>query len=274
MPYVRTRLGRWFFEEHGAPRQPGDATILLSHGLLFDSGMWREQIGPLAKVGRVVCLDGPGHGRSEAPPRFTLEDHADALLDVFAELGIARVVHVGLSWGGMVAMRLAVQHPDRVRALGLLDTSAEAEGLKNRIRYRALIALSRRVGLPRPLIDREIAPLMYTRQTLVERPELLDEFTRAVNGYPRDGMARAALATVVHRTDILGKIGGIGVPTVVFCGREDRATPPAKSEAIARTIPRARLVWVEACGHMSAIERPDAVNEVLVPFVRAHIAAA
>src|SRR5580704_13468013 len=103
MAYVRTRLGRWFYEERGTRRGDGDA-ILLLHGLLFDGGMWRRQLGPLAELGRVLVVDSPGHGRSDVPPPFTLEDNAAALADVFAELSVARVVVVGLSWGGMLGM--------------------------------------------------------------------------------------------------------------------------------------------------------------------------
>ena len=106
MPYVRTRLGRWFYEERGAAKRPRDPAILLLHGFMFDGRMWKRQVEPLAEIGRVVVIDGPGHGRSEAPPRFMLEDQADALLDVYAELGIERAVIVGLSWGGIIPLNL------------------------------------------------------------------------------------------------------------------------------------------------------------------------
>ena len=60
----------------------------------------------------------------------------------------------------------------------------------------------------------------------------------------------------------------IRVPTLVMCGREDRATTPDQSENIARAIPGARLVMIEGVGHMSTLEDPAAVNEHLVPFAR------
>src|SRR5579871_5829161 len=117
MPYARTRLGRWFYEERGSRKRPGDPTILLLHSLLCDGGMWRHQLEPLAGLGRVVVVDAPGHGRSEVPPPFTLEDHAAALVDLYGETGTEKAVLVGLSWGGMVALRLALASPDRVRAM-------------------------------------------------------------------------------------------------------------------------------------------------------------
>ena len=69
MAYVRTRLGRLYCDEQGETGGPRDPAILLLHGLLFDGGSWRGQIEPLADLGRVVNIDGPGHGRSEPAPR-------------------------------------------------------------------------------------------------------------------------------------------------------------------------------------------------------------
>lgn len=271
--YVRTRLGRWFYEERGAPRRAGDACIVLLHGLLFDGGMWDGCVGPLAELGRVVVLDGPGHGKSEVPPPFTLEDHTEALLDVFRELKIPRAVLVGLSWGGMLAMRVAIAHPTHVAALALLDTSAEAEGLVERVKYRLLVVFARRYGLPLGLVRKEIAPLMFGPRTLRERPELVVQAAQRINAFAREGVARASLAVVIERKDVLAKLRGVQVPTLVICGRDDRATVPVHSEAIASHIKGSRLVWIEDSGHMSAIEQPDAVNATLVPFVREQLRA-
>jgi pimeloyl-ACP methyl ester carboxylesterase len=271
MPYARTRLGRWFYEERGVSKRPSDAAIVLWPSLLCDGGMFRQQIEPLAALGRVVVFDGPGHGKSEVPPPFSLEDNAEAMVDAFGELRIDRAVIVGLSWGGMLGMRMALQHASRVRALALIDTSAEAEYPARAVKYRLFVSVARRIGLPPALIDKQIVPLFFAESTLRERPELVERFVRAANGFPREGLARAALAVVVHRKDILAGVGAIHAPTLVLCGREDRATEPVHSERIAQRIRGARLVTVEGAGHLSALERPQAVNDALVPFVRSQL---
>jgi 3-oxoadipate enol-lactonase len=232
--------------------------------------MWRHQVEPLAALGRVIVLDGPGHGKSEVPPPFSLEDNADAMLDAFGELAIDRAVMVGLSWGGMVGMRLSLQHPQRVQALALLDTSAEAEERARLIKYRLMVSFTRRFGFPKGFADQQIVPLYFTENTYATQPELVERFVRTVNGFPRDGLARAALA-VVKRRDILPRLGAIRAPTLVLCGREDRATEPVHSEHIARSIAGAKLVMIEGAGHISALEQPKAVNEALVPFVAKHL---
>lgn len=268
MPYLRTRLGRWFYEERGAARRPSDPAIVLWPSLLCDGGMWRGQVEPLSALGRVVVFDPPGHGKSEVPPPFTLEDNADAMLDAFGELRVDAAVVVGLSWGGMVGMRMALQHPSRVRALALLDTSAEPEHRPRAVKYRVFVSFARRFGLPPALVDREIVPVMFSERTRRERPDLVERFVRAANGFPREGLARATLAVDIHRKDVLERLRDVRVPTLVVCGREDRATEPACSERIAARIAGARLVWIDGAGHLSALEQPQAVNDALVPFVR------
>ncbi len=271
MAYVRTRLGRWFYEERGAPGKPGAPAIVLWPSLLCDGAMWWHQLGPLSALGRVVVFDPPGHGKSDVPPPFSLEDNADALLDAFGELRIDRAVLVGLSWGGMLGMRMALQHPSRVAALALLDTSAEKDEPARLVKYRLFISVARRFGLP-PALVAQLGPAFFCDRTLRERPELLERFARAANGFPREGTARASMAVEIRRTDISARLRDIRVPTVVVCGRQDRATAPARSELLAARIPGAQLAWIEDAGHLSALEQPDAVNAVLVPFVAEQVA--
>jgi len=252
-----------FYEEHG----DGPSVIVLLHGLLFDGGMWNELLGPLAELGRVIVIDGPGHGKSEPAPRFVLEDHADALFDAFGELGVRDAVLAGLSWGGMVAMRMALQHAERVRGLALLDTSAESEHWVRVVRYRAFIAMHRRFGTPYALYRKQIAPLLFSDRAIETQREMIDASYRHTMGFGRDGLARAALAVVVHRRNILGDLPRVKAPTLVMCGTEDRSTPPERSRAIAGAIPGAELALLEGLGHMSVLEDPRAVEARLVPFV-------
>lgn len=272
MAYLRTRLGRWFYEDlekdGGVATEP---TIVLLHSLLCDGGMWRGQVGPLRALGRVVVIDGPGHGKSDVPPPFNLDDHARALLDAFEELHIRKAILVGLSWGGMLGMRLALTHPDRLQAMVLLDTSADGTLLRERIEYRSLSLLARKLGLPERLVRNKIVPLMFAPRTLTRAPALVDEFVRSLGGYPRDGLSRAVKAVSIERPSILEKLPDIKVPTLVGYGEEDVATPPEHSRRIAARIAGARLVPFPGAGHLSALEAPDVVNAAIVPFVREHL---
>ncbi len=271
MPYVRTRLGRWFYEERGTAQGAAAPAIVLWPSLMCDGGMWRGQVEPLAALGRVLVFDGPGHGKSEDPPVFTLEDNADALIDAFEELKVPRAIMVGLSWGGMIGMRMALRHAARIKALALLDTSAEGESRPRAVKYRLFASLGKRMGMPPALISAQITPIFFSERTLAARPELVDRFVRAAQGFSREGLSKAAKAVVVHRTDILDKIDAIKVPTLVMCGADDRATEVVHSQRIAERISGSKLVIVQGAGHLSALERPEAVNEALVPFVKGQL---
>ncbi|MBK8218787.1 MAG: alpha/beta fold hydrolase [Myxococcales bacterium] len=264
MPYVSTRLGRWFYEEHGDSSQK--LAIVCLHGLLFDGGQWKEQVGPLSAIGRTIVFDGPGHGKSEVPPLFTLNDHADALADALAELGVERAALVGLSWGGMLAMRFALRHRSMLLGMALLDTSAEREKPALRVRFRAFALFHEHVGIPYALYARDIAPRMFGKATRRNKPDLVERTGRALLGFPRLGVARAALAVVINRDSVLEELSRVQVESLVVCGDEDRATPLSKSRNLARVL-GARLVVIASSGHMTALERPADVNAELVPFL-------
>ncbi|MCL2724480.1 MAG: alpha/beta hydrolase [Polyangiaceae bacterium] len=265
--YVTTALGRLSYEERGKAKKDDDPVVVLLHGLLFDGGSWNGQIEPLSTLGRVVVFDGPGHGKSDVPPNFSLEEHADALARALTDLGVTRAILVGLSWGGMLAMRVALQHPSRVAGLALLDTSAEAPTAIEKIRYRAFVELHRWLGLPRRTFLSGVAPLLFAPETMRKQSELVMESYAAMMRFNPEGLARAALAVLVRRTDILKKISSIRVPALIVCGREDRSCPPSRSKNMAGAISGSELVILERLGHMSALEDPAAVNAHLVPFV-------
>jgi len=264
-----------YVEEWGAEREgpagedsPRRPSFVMLHGLLFDGGMWRSLLPALSELGRVLVVDGPGHGKSERSPRFSLEEHTEALVDLLDELDVERAILVGHSWGGMLAMRLALAHPSRVAALALLDTSAEETSRSERLRYRALIGIHRRVGFPMSLYLSRVAPLMFGPRARREQPALVEEAHRRAMGFDREGLARAATAVVVERSSVLGRLGEVRVPTLVVCGSADAATTLPHSERIAEKIPGARLAVLDELGHMAILENPDAVGGEVLPFLR------
>ncbi len=264
--YVATRLGRWYYEEHGTK---GDLTIVLWPSFLTDGGMWDGQLATLGSLGRVIVFDPPGHGKSEPPPPFSLDDNTRALLDALDALSVKRFSMAGLSWGGMLGMRIAALAPARVNALALLDTSAAPELMRRRVQYRAMLSTFRRVGFPEWLADRRIVPLFFCERTLRDKPELARRFWNDAVGFSREGVYRAGKA-IFQRGDFRSDIGNVRCPTLVMCGAEDRATPPSSSQEIASAIVGAELVTIEDAGHLSAIEQPEKVSAALATFFKSH----
>jgi 3-oxoadipate enol-lactonase len=229
--------------------------------------MWDAQVGPLSELGRVIVFDGPGHGKSEDPPVFTLEDNARALGDALDALGVKKVVMVGLSWGGMMGMRLALLDPKRVVALALIDTSASREIVGKQLKYRAMLSTFRRVSLPPFLVETQVAKAMFSPYTLRSRRELVERFSNDLSGFSREGVYRVGRA-IFWRDGIEPKLGSITARTLVLHGTDDAAIPVDRARIMADRIPGARLAMIEGAGHLSAVEEPEAVNAQLVPFVR------
>ncbi|MBX3268940.1 MAG: alpha/beta fold hydrolase [Sandaracinaceae bacterium] len=260
---VETRLGRLFVEVRGE-----GTPLVLWPSLLTEASMWRFQIPALRARSRTIAIDPPGHGRS-APVRrpYTLEDCVDAACAVLDAVGVEGPADwAGLSWGGMTGMRLALRHPERVRRLALLDTSAAPEARANLPRYRAMAFVARHVGAVGLLLDR-IEPIMFTADTVRHRRDLVDPFREHLARMDPESIGHAVDAVIFGRADVTAALAAIQAPTLVLCGRDDVATPLERSRELAGAIPGARLAVIERAGHLSALEQPDAVTaELLAHF--------
>ncbi|HEX2254262.1 MAG TPA: alpha/beta fold hydrolase [Thermoanaerobaculia bacterium] len=262
LSHVSTRVGSLAVEEIGQ-----GPPLLLWPSLLSDRHLWRHQRDALAPHHRLLLVDPPGHGESGPPRgRYRLEDCARAGTEVLDAFEVSSAVWVGLSWGGMTALYAALRHPERVRALALLDTSADRLRLGERLRFRLLAALFRRTGLT-PFLARRVAAELLGATTLRERPDLAAELTGPLALLERGGVLRAIDAVLFRRRTFTGELGGVAAPALVVVGEEDRSTPAVHAERIAAALPRARLERVPRAGHLTALEAPEAVNRLLAGFL-------
>ena len=259
---IETKVGRLFVDARGE----GDP-IVLWPSLLTEGGMWRFQVPTLAERWRVVTIDPPGHGRSGLVRRpFTLEDCADAVVEIMAALGVERAHFAGLSWGGMVGMRLALREPQRLRSLTLVDTNADREARRKVPSYRAMMWIARLFGAGVPRLLDRIEPLYFTAVTRRERRELVEDFREHLASRDAISLGHCVDAVIFDRVDIRDRIGSIRTPTLVLVGAEDVATPILRSRDIASRIAGAKLVIIPDAAHLSALEAPEAVTDELVRF--------
>lgn len=253
---------RVHFEVSGA----GPA-VLLGHSYLCSGEMWRGQAPVLAERYRVVNVDFRGHGGSApAAGPFGIYDLVDDLAAVLDELGIERAVWVGLSIGGMVAVRAALVRPERVAALVLMDSHAGAERPWIKVKYRLLGTLVRLFGV-RPVVP-AILPLMFGETSRRDRQPLVTEWADRMASSHVPSML-LGLDALVGRDSVSGRLGEVAAPALVVVGEEDRALPPALSRELAAGLAAGRLVTVPKAGHLSALEQPEAVNRALLEFLGA-----
>lgn len=252
-----------FFEDVGA-----GTPVVLGHSFLCSGKMWREQIPALVGRFRVINPDLRGHGRSgEANRPFSLYDAVSDVVAVLDRLGIGRAVWCGLSIGGMVALRAALTCPERVSALILLDTDAGAESAPRKLKYLAMGAGTRAVGI-RPFLP-SIVRLMFGATTRRQKPTLVTEWKREFAGVHVPSALRC-LDALMRRDSLLARLGRIGVPALVLVGEEDRSLPPPLSLRIHDLLPGSTYSVIPAAGHLSVLEQPAAVNDAILTFLEAH----
>jgi len=248
------------FEEQGSGR-----AILFAHSYLCSGAMWAAQASVLAGSYRTINVDLRGHGRSSpAAPGLSVDDLVDDHLAVLDELGVERAVWAGLSLGGMIALRAALVAPERVSALILADTSAAAEPTMVSLRYRAMGLGTRLAGID--LFMRRILALMFGPTTRQQQPDLVEEWRQRLAGVHVPSTLNL-MKPLFGRDSILDRLNEIRVPSLVLVGEEDRAQPPARSREIANGLPNAELVIVPEAGHLSAVEQPEVVTEVMRDFL-------
>jgi len=267
MAVIDANGARLFYTDTG-----GDGTaIVFSHGLLFSTEMFDEQIAYLKGKYRCIAYDHRGQGKSSTPAgeygMDTLAEDAAALIKL---LGVEKCHFVGLSMGGFVALRMALDYPELVRSISVLDSSADPEPKENHGKYKFLNFILRWFGA-KPVVG-AVMPIMFSQTFLKDpgRKELRDRWRRFLGRIPdRKGMARAVRG-VIERDGVYERLGGIKTPTLIVVGEEDAATVPEKSERMHAAITGSEFVRVAQGGHVSTIDAPDAINAALSGFLAKH----
>lgn len=263
MPKLSIRGALLHVEDTGGGGEP----VLFMHGLLFSGAMFDPQVEALKGRYRCIRFDFRGQGQSEVTrDGYDMDSLTQDALGVLDALRVGPVHAVGLSMGGFVGMRLAARHPERLRSLTLLETSAEPEPQANIPKYQVL-SLAAQV-IPLPWLMGQVLPIMAGRSTvndpsLAQRREVVrSQLVKA----PRRGL-RPALHGVTSRQPVLDELPAIRHPTLVMVGEEDVATVPAKAERIHAAIPGSRLVRIPRAGHSSSLENPEFVTGELEQFL-------
>jgi len=250
------------FDDYG----PGPVVVLL-HGFPFDRSMWSAQESSVGSIYRVIAPDLRGHGETAAPEGvYTMDAMADDVIELLDALQITEpVVLGGLSMGGYVALALMARHPERVRALMLMDTRAsadtpEAAGTRE--------GLARRVeadGNAGVVVD-GMLPKLFSEFTRLNRPLVVE----SMRGVMERTTARAmigALRGMAARPDRTAELARITVPTLVLVGADDVVTPPAEVRRMAEALPNAQIAVIPNAGHLAPLENPGDANEAILQFL-------
>ncbi|HJK95439.1 MAG TPA: alpha/beta hydrolase [Polyangiaceae bacterium LLY-WYZ-15_(1-7)] len=273
---VEGRPLRLCYREHGE-----GPPLLLVHGLMTSGYSFRYVIEPLAALGfRVLVPDLPGAGQSEAPPVCSpaaLTASLGAFLDALA---LPRADVVGNSMGGWLAMRWALEAPDRLGRL--VNVHSPAVALRRlRLLHRALAVPGSRAALGR-LVARDperwaFANVHYFDEGLKSREEArvyaaplkTEAGRRAFASWLGDGLAPEAFEAFVATLRARRDAGEpFPVPLQLVYARRDPMVPPEVGEALHALVPGAEMVWLAESSHFAHVDTPEAFVAAVAPFLR------
>lgn len=237
---------------------PDDAPVLvLGPALGTTWHMWDRQIPELTRNWRVLRFDLPGHGGAPAHPADSATALAERVLATLDSLGIQRFGYAGCSIGGAIGVQLGMLARDRLSSLALISASPRF-GTADAWRQRGVVV--RTNGLDP--IARSTPERWFTEGFVEAQPAIVEWAVQMVR--TTDPGCYIAACEVLAAFDVRSDLGGIGVPTLVVAGADDEATPPAEARALVAGIPDARLAIVPGASHLTPVEQPGAVSELII----------
>lgn len=242
--------------------------VLFAHSYLWDARMWRPQIDVISQYCRCIVPDLWGHGGSACDDQRPLnvtalaEDHHQLM----QQLGIQRYAIVGSSIGGLLGARLAIEHPDAVAGLSILNCYLGEEPAENAAEYAHLLEIIGSLGsVPNPVID-AIAKMMFAASTADTKPALIETFR-----FDLMTLSAEQLATVVamgqamlKRRSQLDRVEEISCPVNIIVGDHDFARPVAEARNMHSQMPDSVLNIIQAAGHTCNLEQDQQVTDALL----------
>ncbi|MGJ7604323.1 pyrimidine utilization protein D [Variovorax sp. LT1R20] len=252
-------------EVHG----PSDAaaTVLLSSGLGGSAGFWQPQLGALVEAGhRVIVYDQRGTGRS---PDTLPGDHAiaDMALDVSEILDAtdtARCHFVGHALGGLIGLQLALDAPDCVASLVLVNAWSKPNPHSARC-FDARLSLLGALG-PRAYVEAQPIFLYPAAWCAEHAQRVADEVDHAFAHFPGEANMRARIAAL-RAFDIDARLADITVPTLIAAAKDDVLVPWTCSQRLADGLHDVTLDFVSHGGHAHSVTEAPAFNRRLLDFL-------
>ena len=256
----------------------GDPPLVLIHGMSASLESWQCNMDALARRHRTIALDVVWFGKSDKPAREVSGDYLAGFMTGFMDaVGVRRAVLVGNSMGGMIAVKTALQYPDRVAGLVLVSSAGFGPELTWWLRLRAVLPIAKILRPSLPMYRYAVRGLVHDPRVVPD--DMIEAFVEMANQPDASDAHRRVLRYGVDwrglKPDALKEVRdaaqAIRVPTLIIWGKQDRVVPVAHAEIARQAIPDARLHLFDRCGHMPMVEKPDEFNVLVNEFVASHI---
>lgn len=240
--------------------------LIFVHGFPYDHTMWENQINLLKENYFCVAYDVRGLGKSfVGDGQYTMEFFVDDLFAVISELKLDKPVLCGLSMGGYIALRAVERNQNLFSSLILLDTRPEADDNAGKLKRAAGINQINTEGLEK--FAKAFVTNCFSDETPTEQKKMFQSvLTKSYNHDPAG--VKGCIIAIMSRTDTTGYLSHIKIPTLVICGSFDKLTPPPVMRSMAEKIPGSEFAIVPRAGHMTPLENPESVNDLISGFLK------
>lgn len=244
---------------------PEGAPLIFIHGLGLSRQTWDGFLPALAGEYRLITYDLFGHGESALPPTAPdLTLFSEQIISLMDHLGISTAVMIGFSLGGMINRRIALDHPDRVAGLIILNSPHErGEAEQAKVEERARMTAEEGIS---STIEQTLTR-WFTPDFIASNPEDVDRVRQGVLANQLDAYAACRYVLAAGVVELIRPSVPISAPTLVMTCRNDSGSTPAMSEAIASEIPSSILHIIPELQHMGLVEQPKLFLEEMIPFL-------
>ena len=240
--------------------------VVLIHGVGLNKEMWGGQVVGLASHFRVIAYDMLGHGASPRPaPGTSLEGYAEQLRELLDHLNLTRACVIGFSMGGLVARAFALNHPERLGSLVILNSvfnrSAEQRA--------GVIERTRQTAEHGPDANAEAAlSRWFSREYQAANPAQIAAIRQTLAGNDPQGYLTTYELFATQDMYRAEDMASIQAPTLVATGELDPGSTPEMARQMAARIPGAQVVVLAEQRHMMPVESPRLVNQMLLDFLQ------
>lgn len=249
---------------HATVDGPDDAPAVLMTGSLGSTlAMWEPQVEVLSEHFRVIRYDTRGHGASPAPPGpYSIDDLVDDAVALLDRVGVARAHIIGLSLGGMTALRLAAREPARVDRLVVLCTSARLGPAQQWTDRAATVRAEGTSAVAEAVVTRWFTPAFAQSQ-----PAVIEALRAMIASTPAEGYAGCCQA--IAAMDLRADLPRISSPVLAIAGTDDPATPPPHLRAIAEQVQVGQVLVLSQAAHLASYQQAPAVNAAIFTHLSA-----
>jgi 3-oxoadipate enol-lactonase len=244
------------------------ATLVFFNGVMASASSWKAQVDVFKKHGfRILIHDLRGQLKSDKPQGpYSFKQHAQDSVSLMKACGIKQAHLIGTSYGGEVALSVAIHFPEVVQSLSVINSVSELD--QTLIRFVSSWKMMAQT-YDGELFFRGMLPGVYHPVYLEANKDLLDLRAKQFASLPKDYFDGqiALYDTFMSDLNLTPFLHQIKVPVLIVAGEDDVLKPRRFSDIMAKEIPHAQYALIPECGHVTIFEKPEVLSSLLLGFI-------